>query len=93
MVVRNICTPRWKSRFSYTFSTVASSGKPSNKFNVPRRVLIRFSVVMDGGISVAIRGLVSDTLVAMSTSCTYFTSSMSGSFQVFSNALSRDRRG
>ena len=39
---------------SYTFWTVASSGKPSTKFNVPSRVSTLSGVVMATGMSVVI---------------------------------------
>ncbi|MEI6457034.1 MAG: hypothetical protein WCO93_12155 [bacterium] len=55
--VRNACTPRWKSRLSYTFCTVSSSGKPSKNFRVPSRVSTASGVVMDAGMSVDILGL------------------------------------
>jgi Binding-protein-dependent transport system inner membrane component len=43
--LRNVCTPREKSRLSITFSTVGSSGKPSKNLSVPRRVLTESGVV------------------------------------------------
>src|SRR6516162_9229931 len=57
MAVRNACTPRWKSRLSKTFVTVASSGKPSVNLSVPSRVSMLSGVVMAGGMSVAYLGL------------------------------------
>ena len=47
IAVSTACTPRWKSRLSYSLSTVASSGKPSKKVNVPSRVSTLAGVTMN----------------------------------------------
>src|SRR6202044_956356 len=54
MPLRNVCSPREKSRLSMTFSTVESSGKPSKNFRVPIRVSTESGVVIDGGMGVVI---------------------------------------
>jgi len=54
MPFKNACTPRSKSRLSYTFWTVASSGNPSKNFSVPRLVSTESGVVMEDGMGVVI---------------------------------------
>src|SRR5687767_3362702 len=65
MAARNACTARWKSRLSYSRSTVSSSGNPSKKVSGPRRVSMRLGMVIRSGTSVPIRGLVVVVLACM----------------------------